>query len=132
MSENTATDYECAREVKMGEKNELELVMLASFPGSGNTWVRLLLEDASGYYTGSVYVDKSLGQSSKVIYQTENKYKTGKSGFIGEYEDKQARNTIAVKCHGFNGLVSKGEAKGVVLLVRLTFSLKKSEMRLIN
>merc|ERR1711935_236777 len=99
---NHASDYDCAREVKLAEKNELELVMLASFPGSGNTWVRLLLEDASGFYTGSVYTDKSLGRS----------------GFIGEYEDKRAKNTIAVKCHGFNGLVSKGEAQGVILLIR--------------
>ena len=63
---NHASDYDCAREVKLAEKNELELVMLASFPGSGNTWVRLLLEDASGFYTGSVYTDKSLGMSTNV------------------------------------------------------------------
>ena len=51
----------------MGEANELELVMLASFPGSGNTWVRLLLEDASGFYTGSVYTDGSLGKFDPVV-----------------------------------------------------------------
>ena len=51
----------------MGEENELELVMLASFPGSGNTWVRLLLEDASGFYTGSVYTDGSLGKFAPVV-----------------------------------------------------------------
>ena len=34
--------------------------VLASFPGSGNTWTRLLLEHASGYYTGSVYDDVDL------------------------------------------------------------------------
>ena len=28
-----------------------------SFPGSGNTWIRFLLEQATGYYTGSVYRD---------------------------------------------------------------------------
>ena len=41
--------------------------MLASFPGSGNTWVRLLLEDASGFYTGSVYADGSLGKIEFVV-----------------------------------------------------------------
>lgn len=35
--------------------------MLLSFPGSGNTWMRLLTEYATGYYTGSVDVnDKEL------------------------------------------------------------------------
>ncbi|CAG0904629.1 unnamed protein product [Darwinula stevensoni] len=28
---------------------------LASFPGSGNTWLRYLLQQATGYMTGSVY-----------------------------------------------------------------------------
>lgn len=34
--------------------------MLYTFPGSGNTWTRLLIEFATGYYTGSVYDDKTL------------------------------------------------------------------------
>jgi hypothetical protein len=34
--------------------------MLYTFPGSGNTWGRLLIEHATGVYTGSVYNDKSL------------------------------------------------------------------------
>ena len=34
--------------------------MLASFPGSGNTWARMLLEYGSGYYTGSTYDDVDL------------------------------------------------------------------------
>lgn len=63
----------CQRAVKLGRNNELKLIMLASFPGSGNTWVRLLLEDASGYYTGSVYTDKSLGTTtSGFVIQAAN------------------------------------------------------------
>jgi hypothetical protein len=34
--------------------------MLYTFPGSGNTWGRLLIERATGVYTGSVYNDKTL------------------------------------------------------------------------
>ena len=34
--------------------------MLYTFPGSGNTWGRLLIEHATGIYSGSVYNDKSL------------------------------------------------------------------------
>jgi hypothetical protein len=37
--------------------------VLWSFPGSGNTWVRQLLEAATGYATGSVYNDPSLEAS---------------------------------------------------------------------
>ncbi|XP_063219231.1 WSCD family member AAEL009094 [Bacillus rossius redtenbacheri] len=36
------------------------VVALASFPGSGNTWVRYLLQQATGIYTGSVYKDYGL------------------------------------------------------------------------
>lgn len=35
-------------------------VALASFPGSGNTWVRGLLQLATGICTGSLYCDKTL------------------------------------------------------------------------
>lgn len=35
-------------------------VYLHTFPGSGNTWTRLLLDFATGYYSGSIYTDKTL------------------------------------------------------------------------
>mmetsp|Transcript_24235 Transcript_24235/g.52893 ORF Transcript_24235/g.52893 Transcript_24235/m.52893 type:complete len:331 (+) Transcript_24235:167-1159(+) len=34
--------------------------LLWTFPGAGNTWVRLLLDHATGTYTGSIYGDPSL------------------------------------------------------------------------
>jgi len=34
--------------------------LLYSFPGSGNTWVRLLLDFSTGVYSGSVYSDSAL------------------------------------------------------------------------
>ncbi|XP_071448491.1 WSCD family member AAEL009094-like [Hetaerina americana] len=36
------------------------VVALASFPGSGNTWLRYLIQQATGFYTGSVYKDYGL------------------------------------------------------------------------
>ncbi|XP_069160117.1 WSCD family member AAEL009094-like [Procambarus clarkii] len=33
---------------------------LVSFPGSGNTWIRYLLQQVTGYYSGSVYKDYAL------------------------------------------------------------------------
>jgi len=37
---------------------------LASFPGSGNTWTRHMIEQATGIYTGSSYPD-SLSKAGK-------------------------------------------------------------------
>lgn len=36
------------------------LVALVSFHGSGNTWLRYLLEQATGYFSGSIYCDNIL------------------------------------------------------------------------
>merc|ERR1712038_829368 len=36
------------------------IVALASFPGSGNTWLRYLLQQSTGILTGSVYKDSVL------------------------------------------------------------------------
>lgn len=41
-------------------KNLFVPVLLYSFPGSGNTWCRLLIEWSTGIFTGSMYDDKSL------------------------------------------------------------------------
>lgn len=41
-------------------KGNLPPVALASFPGSGNTWTRQLIESATGIYTGSFYKDSNL------------------------------------------------------------------------
>jgi hypothetical protein len=63
-------------------------IALASFPGSGNTWVRLLIEQATGVFTGSVYNDKSLKCT----------------GFLAEGIKGRERNEfVAVKTHENNG-----------------------------
>lgn len=56
------------------------VVALVSFQGSGNTWVRHLLEQATGVYTGSVYCDTTL-----------------KAVFPGEHVC--SGNVLAVKTH---------------------------------
>ena len=43
---------------KINNKTESKAdVLLLSFPGSGNTWLRLLVEHATGYFSGSVDVN---------------------------------------------------------------------------
>ncbi len=56
------------------------LVALASFHGSGNTWLRYLLEQATGIYTGSIYCDEYL-----------------KATFPGEF--MVSRAVVAIKTH---------------------------------
>ena len=56
-------------------------VALASLPGSGNTWVRGLLETATGICTGAVYCDISLRVT----------------GFAGEFV--RSGSTLVVKTH---------------------------------
>ena len=57
------------------------IVALSSVPGSGNSWVRQLLESATGIYTGAVYCDSSYV----------------KAGMIGEGVD--TNNVLAIKAH---------------------------------
>ena len=73
----------------MAFKNSGPVVALASFPGSGNSWVRQLLEASTGIYTGAVYCDSSYI----------------KAGMIGE--GVRTNNVIAVKAHQDPPLVSK-------------------------
>lgn len=46
--------------LKVDKKSPRKRVALSSLPGSGNTWVRQLLESATGICTGSMWCDPSL------------------------------------------------------------------------
>lgn len=59
---------------------ELPLVALVSFHGSGNTWLRYMLEQATGIFSGSIYCDSIL-----------------KSVFPGE--SVASGNVIVIKTH---------------------------------
>lgn len=66
----------------------LPIVPLISFPGSGNTWLRHLVEITSGIHTGSVYNDNRLYHA----------------GFKGERLSALSGKTILVKTHLGNGI----------------------------
>lgn len=40
-----------------------DVTALISLPGSGNTWMRQIIEEATGIYTGSIYCDQGLKRS---------------------------------------------------------------------
>ena len=75
---NGAGDDTCKSRAFLDRK--LPIVALVSFPGSGNTWMRYLLEQATGVFTGSIYCDQVL-----------------KTVFPGEYV--VSGSVVAVKTH---------------------------------
>ena len=62
-------------------KSSGPVVALVSYPGSGNSWVRQLLESATGIYTGAVYCDPAYVEAE----------------MIGE--GVQTNNVLAIKLH---------------------------------
>ena len=84
------------------------IVALASFPGSGNTWLRYLIQQASGYLTGSVYKD----------------YALLKNGFPAE--SVANGSVLVVKTHEF-GPEARSKFDRVILLVRDPFASLKAE-----
>ena len=79
-------------------------VALASFPGSGNTWVRGLLQQVTGFCTGSVYCDPDLRRH----------------GFVGE--NIATGSVLVVKTHRSSNRSHSGESKStfqqVVFIIR--------------
>ncbi|XP_070537155.1 sialate:O-sulfotransferase 1-like [Ptychodera flava] len=69
--------------IRLAPPHTFPIVALASIPGSGNSWTRHLIQQATGYATGSVY---------GAIRMAEN-------GFPGEMEDWTLGTTIVVKTH---------------------------------
>ena len=73
----------------MSFKSSGPVVSLSSVPGSGNSWVRQLLESATGIYTGSVWCDSSYVNA----------------GMIGEGVD--TNNVLGIKLHYYNAADTK-------------------------
>ncbi|XP_066963731.1 sialate:O-sulfotransferase 1-like [Macrobrachium rosenbergii] len=75
-------DVNCSRiDVRFG--TNISGAFLHSFPRSGNTWLRYLLEAATGIFTSSFYTDRTL------IRQ----------GYLGERDKFWEKTTIATKLH---------------------------------
>ncbi|XP_070580524.1 sialate:O-sulfotransferase 2-like [Ptychodera flava] len=92
------------------EAYSVPLIALASFPGSGNTWIRHLLERATGIFTGSVYNDRDLY----------------KHGFKGESEKYTNGKTLFIKTHIFDrGHIEEFDA--AILVIRNPYKAIVSE-----
>ena len=61
----------------------LPQTILYSYPGSGNTWLRHLIEITTGFYSGSIYADQRLFRL----------------GMLGEGKSPNTGETIVTKSH---------------------------------
>ncbi|XP_047472240.1 uncharacterized protein LOC125027303 [Penaeus chinensis] len=96
-------DAQCSQfKVNFAAAASLSPCALASYPGSGNTWTRYLLEAASGVFTGSIYRDHQLYLH----------------GYYGELDDHAAGTTIAQKTHDCGPTHVKAFRGTAVLLLR--------------
>ena len=73
-------DPEC-RDFTIRLGRSLPKMALASYPGSGNTWIRAVIERLTGYFTGSIYDDEQL-------------YKNGKSAMEDPAQQERERGII--------------------------------------
>ena len=87
----------------MSFKSSGPSVALVSYPGSGNSWVRQLLESATGIYTGAKYCDMAYVRT----------------GMIGEYID--TRNVLVIKVHSKPSTSLLGQYDKVIYIVRSPF-----------
>jgi len=99
-------------------QDNIPKILLVSFPGSGNTWIRHALESALGFYTGSFYNDKKL-------YKFQN--------MKGEMEPALSKTTSFVKTHFplWQGNFVVGNLqhfKGAIQVVRSPFDSILSEL----
>lgn len=91
-------DSKCEQFVtKFSKVETLPARALASYPGSGNTWIRYLVEGSSGLYTGSVFNDRSILRA----------------GHYGEGRNYLDGSTILQKTHHRSIYVDKYKAYGL-------------------
>nr|XP_054760610.1 WSC domain-containing protein 1-like [Lytechinus pictus] len=98
-------------DTRLMPKNTFPTIALASYQGSGNTWVRHLIETSTGFATGSIYHSRTL------INQ----------GFIGEKEDHLIGTTLTVKTHNMARGNMTSHMVGAILLVRNPYRALVSE-----
>ncbi|XP_070547644.1 sialate:O-sulfotransferase 2-like [Ptychodera flava] len=91
--------YHC--DVHFAAPHSLPKVALLSFPGSGNTWARHLLELVSGIYTGSA-------SHKKLLYE---------AGFLGQMDNGDSGRVIAVKTHRYQPNMSQ-RYHAIIFLIR--------------
>ena len=60
-------DKRCEPLKFLPKNSAVKRAALVSFPGSGNTWIRHMLEQTTGIYSGSVYGNQHLCRAGKLV-----------------------------------------------------------------
>ncbi|XP_072177900.1 sialate:O-sulfotransferase 1-like [Diadema setosum] len=97
-------DVRCSSK-SVGKDGAFPLTALASYPRSGNTWTRQLIEAATGVYTGSIY------------WKAERESPISQKVFLGGNDDYHRLHTICVKTHR-SERKHIGDFSDAVLLIR--------------
>lgn len=85
--------------------HDFPMTAIHSFMGAGNTWLRHLIETATGFYTGSAFRDSSLY----------------KGGFKGEFQEVSSYGkVIGIKVH--NPFDAKGERQTYELIKKQSWT----------
>lgn len=86
----------CLFQIQSLMSDEWNRVFLASYPRSGNHWIRFLIEESSGIATGSVYIDKEPLHMDKVFpwggYCCDH-------GLTGNCRYPKKKESILIKTH---------------------------------
>ncbi|XP_068235684.1 sialate:O-sulfotransferase 1-like [Palaemon carinicauda] len=94
-----SNDTRCSKySVNFG--SNIDAAWLLSYPRSGNTWTRYLIESASGFFTGSIYQSK----------------RAKEAGYLGEDDPISRNRTIVIKTHKVKFI--KGSNKRTLLIMR--------------
>lgn len=108
--ENASGDSEeCDLDRKFMPAGSRPLLLLLSFPGSGNTWVRYLIERSTGIYSGSFYHDVGTGNDDSSVWRKSNPC---------------SKTTLVVKSHGWENFdriksgAQKCKVEGGILIIR--------------
>ncbi|XP_071825132.1 sialate:O-sulfotransferase 2-like isoform X2 [Apostichopus japonicus] len=102
-------------DITTAPEGSMPLIALASFPRSGNTWTRMLLQVATKYSTGSVYWE----------YEKDNEWT--KKAFPASTVDYHLRTGVCVKTHNFSPDEIKEFDEGTILLIRNPYKSLMSE-----
>ena len=112
---NLEKNPECQElSVKFAEAGSLPMMALVSFPRSGNTWIRSLIEMATGLFTGSEYNSLALLDS----FPGESVWRDG--------------TTIVQKTHHRGTMITESNRLGIEWRLNLIKTFNRSGILLIR
>ena len=119
LHETPRSHGDCHKFSDMRFTNSSKVIMLVSFPGSGNTWTRMVLEQATGIFTGSIFCDEELRSSgfygeqiiSSNVLAIKTHYPRNGKPSIGHYHPKHVDGVIFIMRNPLDSIVAEWKRK---------------------